>query len=157
MQGKKQCVCVLGVWGGGAPRPQPLKAGRTHSWFGWGQACALWVPFDRSRWISSGVVIGYPVPMLCVTCQNVSRIFEHSSACPQPNVLTGRPYPTQNLGERAVSPWSSNACFLTEVDRFRNGALFASPAWDLTPSCSEPSLQALLGQRHGRPWWWPRS
>ena len=26
-------------------------------------------------------------------------------------------YLTQNLGEHAVSPWSSNACFLTEVDR----------------------------------------
>ena len=41
----------------------------------------------------------------------------------------------------------------TETGRqsFRNGALFSSPSWDLNPSCSEPSLQALLGQHHGRP------
>lgn len=109
-------------------------------------------PFCRCRWISSGTVIGYPVPMLCITCQNVSHMFEHSSACPQPNGLTGSLSDSESW--RTFSQpltWSSNACFLTEVDRFRNGALFSSPAWDRNPSCSEPSLRALLGQRHGRP------
>ena len=64
-------------------------------------------------------------------------------------------YPTRILANVQSALNLVKQCMFSNTETGRqslgNGALLSSPAWDLNPSCSEPSLQALLGQHHGCP------